>query len=113
MKKPNEYLNMTVQDYNDYKIELYMRWCLNISSKTGSSFQKNLANTAISNYFYTQFRENEHTFISAASKIEGVLDYNFMRQMLGTIMSDLFRTYPSALIEAAKNLKIENQISLN
>lgn len=104
----NEYLNMTPQEYNEDQIQRYMRWCENLSKTKNIQLQSAMANSAISNYYTAQFREIESGFLTIAKKIERTADYKVLRNLYASMMTDLYLAYPGALLEAAKNLNIEN-----
>lgn len=107
-KQPNEYLGLTLEQYENDCMSQYMRWCLNLAKKHNTEFQNLLANRSIVNYYNVQFLELEHNFIVIAKKLDGLVDYTIMLKNFDMIMVDIYTNYPMALIEAAKKMKIEN-----
>ncbi|MGV9003987.1 hypothetical protein [Flavobacterium sp.] len=108
MKSTHQLLNLDKQVYDNDTIERYMRWCENISNIKMVCVQSIMANTAISNYYRYQFLELEHEFKSSAKLIYGKVSDKIIRNMYTEIIVQLYNSYPSALIEEAKKLKIEN-----
>lgn len=112
-KKIHQHLGLTQQEYEFDCYSQYMRWCQNLAKKQNVAFQSILANNAIANYYQSQFLELQHQFKLFAQRNDGHLDYEQMMKNYEMIMVDIYTNYPSALVEAAKKLKIENQISSN
>lgn len=108
MNTTHQLLNLDKSVYESDNIERYMRWCENIAKSRGINIQMILANTAIANYYYFQFRELEHEFIMSARLIYGKVSHKIIRNMYNEIMYQLYANYPSALLDEAKKLKIEN-----
>lgn len=105
-KLPHQYLGLTKQQYFIDCFSQYTRWCLNLEKNHKVPLQCLLANRALCNYYDAQFLELEHSFIVIADKLDGLVDYEQMLKNYEMIMVDLYTNYPSALIEAAKKLKI-------
>lgn len=116
---PHTLLNMTCEQFENDCMERYMRWTIFIAANYNKTTGKNikfdclLSNTALSNYYNVQFWELLHFFKVSGSKMHNHVSREIMRAHYCEVLTELYRNYPSALIEAAVALKIENQISLN
>jgi hypothetical protein len=108
MKNTHTLLDLTENDYQEDIIQRYMRWCENIAAKHHISLQSVMANSAIANYYFFQFRELEHEFAMSAELIYKKVGHTIIRNMYVEIMTQLYLSHPSALIEEAKKLRIEN-----
>lgn len=106
-------LNKDEVEFENIQIERYMRWCLNVANKTGVSLQTVMANTSVSKYYNYEFSKLESKFLDIVHGKTQWLDPTALENMYNLIVVDMFKYYPTPLIEAAKNIKIENQIILN
>lgn len=111
-KSTHQHLGISYKALDNYRFDLYSSYCANIAKKTNVEFQKLFANAALSNYFITQLQELESEFKSFALRNPGISKKQ-MIQNYDIIVLEVHNHYPSALVEAANNLKIENQITLN
>ncbi|WP_395049436.1 hypothetical protein [Flavobacterium sp.] len=107
-KQPHQYLGLTQDEYDTDCMIQYMRWCQNMAKAHNVPLQSLLANRGMSNYYTAQFLELEHSFKIIAARLDGLVDTEIMNRNYEMIMVELYCNYPSALIEAAKRLKIEN-----
>lgn len=107
-KQPHQYLGLTQEQYENDCFLQYMRWCQNLAKNHKVEFQSLLANTAMSNYYNVQFQELEHSFKVVAQRLDGLVDYEIMLRNYDMIMVDIYTNYPSALIQSAKKLNIDN-----
>lgn len=107
-KQPHQYLGLTQEQYENDCLLQYMRWCQNLAKNHKTTLQHLLANTAMCNYYNAQFQELEHSFKVVAQRLDGLVDYEMMHRNYDMIMVDIYTNYPSALIEQAKKIKIEN-----
>jgi hypothetical protein len=111
--KTHDLLRLSLAEYQQDCLERYMRWCINLSKKHKVSLQSIMANAKIANYYNAQFKEIESGFITTASLIFNRVSTEAIKDIFEEQMVDLYNAYPSALMEDAATLKIENQIILN
>ena len=95
-------------EFEEIQIARYMRWCINLSNKTGLTLQAILANTSISKYYNYEFSKLENRFRSLVHGKNQWLEPKALEDMYNIIVVDIFKIYPLPLIEEAKKLKIEN-----
>jgi len=107
-KQPHQYLGLTTDQYQMDCMSQFMRWCMNWAKKYNMPLQSLLANKSMAIYYSNQFLELEHNFMVVAQKLDGLVDYTIMLKNYDMIMVDIYTNYPSALIEEAKKMKIEN-----
>ena len=91
----------------------YLRWCMNVSVKGFAPLQNVIANGPISKYYNHELQKLQNNFLELVKGKTQFLDQKAINDLYEIIVVDIFKHYPSALIEQAKNIKIENQIILN
>ena len=112
-------LNMTLEEYENDCFERYMRWCELMASAYSQRQKKEvkprclISNSGMASYYQDQVRELLQFFNISASKMYNTVSYKLSRSHYCEVMAELSNNYPSALIEAAASVNIENQISLN
>lgn len=107
-KPVHQLLNLSKEEYDQDVIQRYMRYCENLAKNHNLPLQSCLANSAINSYYNAQFMELEYSFLSVANRIANSVDYTVLRTIYATSMTQLYAAYPGALIQPARNLKIEN-----
>jgi hypothetical protein len=113
MKPTHQYLNLSPEEYETKCFKQYYRWCENLATKHRANTQCLLANRAMANYYSDQFRELEHNFKKVAQRLDGLVTTDILDENFNLIMVDIFLNYPKPLIEAAKTLKIINNLNQN
>lgn len=110
-KTISQILLMDQSTYVETNLERYIRWCQNIAQQKAVPLQTILANTAIANYYRTEFTRLESEFLREATPIKGLVKFSTMRAMYSEKVIQIFTIYPSPLIDAAKKVKIINQLN--
>lgn len=114
-----EILGLTQDEYWQRYIKRYMNWCIGRALKefdgavNMQDLQKLMANAAINNYYTQQFRELEDQALSVLRPQFLAVTLDSARRIYEGIMIELFNHYPKPLIDAARKLKIVNDLNLN
>jgi hypothetical protein len=106
-------LNKDEVEFENLQIERYMRWCINVSNKTGVSLQTVIANAAVAKYYNHEFSKLENKFLNIVSGKTQWLEPKALEDMYNIIVVDMFKIYPTPLIEDARKIKIENPPYVN
>ncbi len=112
-KKLIQILKVDEVEFENANYEKYIRWCMNVSVKGFAPLQTVIANGPISKYYNHELKKLQNNFLNLIEGKTKYLEQKAINDLYEIIVVDIFKHYPSALVEAAKNIKIENQISLN
>lgn len=99
--KIHKILDMSTEEYNQLRVDFYLKWVSN-RSKSNLDLQQRLQNKSLQNYFKhhlnlleTQFKNEVYSYIDQDPKF--IFNYYLM------ITDKLFNNYPSALFNAITN----------
>jgi hypothetical protein len=104
-KKLHTLLEMSQEEYYKLTFEKYMRWCEETSRKTGVSIQVIMANSKINSYYNYHYELLEMQ-VELMLKVQVGMSLEQIKVIYNA--GTFIQNYPSALIEEAKKLKIEN-----
>ena len=101
-------LNKDEVEFENLQMERYMRWCINVSNKTGVSLQAVMANAAVSKYYNHEFGKLENKFLNIIDGKTQWLEPKALEDMYNVIVVDVFKFHPAPLVDEARKIKIEN-----
>lgn len=104
MKAILEILNMTKPQYEAMVIDHYLIWC-NLNGYNDTDVQKLFANTALFNWWYSQYCNIEKDFIEEAEKYTNTADHMTLRKYHTERVIIIKNLYSKPLMNAARNLK--------
>lgn len=109
-KPIHQLLRLSEADYAEDYFQKYMRWCESkISEKeTGPNLQQLLSNTAISNWYNTEFYKLQFKFCKMVENTHQQMDVAQVRQIYCAVTSHIFTYYPRSLFDLAKHIHIIN-----
>lgn len=108
MKTISTILKKDEVEFDNIQMERYMRWCINLSHKTGVSLQSILANSSINSYYNLEFSKLENKFLNIITGKTQYLEPKALEDLYNIIVVDMFKHYPSPLVDEARKIKIEN-----
>lgn len=100
-------------EFENLRIERYLRWCMSISSRRQVPLQAIMANTSISKYYNAELSKLEKNFLQLVKGKTSFLDKKALKEFYEIIVVDVFKHYPDVLLQECRKIKIENQITLN
>lgn len=103
-------LNLTTEQVQQKYVDMYFKWCAKWANELGYETQALLSNTAICNWFNSQYEDLQHQAFETLHSSFGKITIYKMRMIYNALMSDLYKNYPKPLFEAAKKIRIENQL---
>ncbi len=101
-------LNIDEVEFDNIQMERYMRWCENVARIKGVPLQIILANTAVCNYYNAEFHKLEQKFLQIVGGKTKHIESKSLHEFYNVIVVDMYKYYPSALIDEAKKMGIEN-----
>jgi hypothetical protein len=100
-------------EFENMRIERFLRWCMSISSRRQVPLQAIMANTSISKYYNHELGKLENNFLQLVKGKTDFLEQKALREFYEIIIVDVFKHYPDALLEQCRKINIDNQITLN
>lgn len=104
--KIHEVLNLSKEEFDATQIERYMRWCMNQSIDQNKDLQKIMANSSINRYYNIEMAKLEKKFIDIVDGKQKHIGDKTAREMYALIVVDMFKIYPSPLIDNARKLNV-------
>jgi len=112
IKPINELIGMTPEQYENFILERYMRWCESkCDPKHPDDFQKFLANKSLSSWFIDEYARLESEFAKMVANTHSYLKLPQIKSLYSTITVQAYEHYPKPLIEAARKIKIINNLN--
>lgn len=103
-----ELLGYSQEGYETMKINRYFKWCESFATNI-KSYQKVIANRAISDFFNNQWAKCETEFLEEISQYPN-FDIKINLQHFGRCLIQLHNKYPKDLLQSTHNIKIINQL---
>lgn len=108
-----ELLGLTAEQYENEFISLYMRWIEQFSTKVSgqvliTDLQLLMANSSISKWYNERHSDLENQAISILRPQHCRITIAQAKAIYGSVMAEIFRTFPRPLFEQARKLTITN-----
>lgn len=97
-------LNMSQEEYDNEKMEIYLRWCMDFCTNYQNELQKVLSNPPVNKYFLTEFAKCEKEFLAVMQAYDGATHIK-PKDALATFHRcsvSIFNRFPKVLISNAK-----------